>query len=157
MINFRIDLFAENSQVAPASIPAKRKASENGDDDIEELWHHINHMDTSFAPIRKSILDKWCAKIKLASGSTGTNSHGGLKAVDTSTTMQITNMLADPERLKRRTQLCRSEYTILGKVDQPGEQYDTEIFDDEDFYSILLKEFIEARSNDGIITLFFLH
>lgn len=29
------------------------------------------------------------------------------------------------------------------------EKYDKEIFDDEDFYSMLLKEFIESKIEDG--------
>lgn len=65
---------------------------------------------------------------------------------------QIRQILTDKERLIKRTQLKRSAYKILGKFSEESEKaeegnveneedfnthlkdYDTEIFDDDDFY-----------------------
>lgn len=141
LVDYRIDLFNRNSSVAPTETPLKRKATD--EESLEDLWEYIHKLDTDFKATRYQILDKWCDKIKVASGSSAK-----LKAVNTNTSVQIQNILADMDRLVKRTQLLRSEYSILGKSCILGEQYDTEIFDDEDFYAILLKEFIESKASD---------
>ena len=78
-------------------------------------------------------------------------------------------ILGDKVRLIKRTQLKRSQYKILGKkeddnkttkdaTEESGEDnpvnqehlkdYDTEIFDDSDFYHQLLRELIEKKTSD---------
>lgn len=158
LYNFRIDMFAQNSHTAPPSIPAKRKAFDC-DNSIEDIWQDIHSLDTAFTPVRNQILDKWSAKIKMASG--GSNSK--LKAVDTPATTQISNLLADMDRLVKRSQLMRSEYNIIGESNVVGDpEYNPEIFDgigifscnhlDQDFYAMMLKEFVESRQSvDGVM------
>jgi hypothetical protein len=52
-----------------------------------------------------------------------------LKAVDTPATTQIANMVGDMDRLVKRTQLRRSEYSIVGEAVVVTDQYNQEIFD----------------------------
>ncbi|KAL3895564.1 MAG: hypothetical protein SGCHY_004625 [Lobulomycetales sp.] len=144
LVNIRIDLFSQNTHTALPELPAKRSSSDDSD-----IWTILEQMDTSFRPIQNQILDKWSSKIKSAGGNSGTQ----LKAVDSKTTTQIANVLADMDRLVKRTQLRRSEYSIIGEEprDAASEQYNSEIFDDQDFYAMLLKEFVESRqSADGL-------
>lgn len=78
---------------------------------------------------------------------------------------QIENAMADKEGLIKRTQLSRSEYKVIGKVnvvvdpeqeeldtgkkpDRHLNTYDVEIFDDQDFYQQQLRELIESRMVD---------
>lgn len=95
-------------------------------------------------------------------------------AFELSTLKQIQHILSDKPRLVRRTQFKRMSYKVLGKsqvlmegdscddsADSENElnesndkklheEYDCEIFDDDDFYHNLLRELIERKSgSDG--------
>lgn len=79
---------------------------------------------------------------------------------------QIDNVLSDKPGLIKRTQLQRSEYKVIGKENTDDQQeeedqqdtgkrpdrhlnnYDVEIFDDQDFYQQQLRELIESRMVD---------
>ncbi len=77
---------------------------------------------------------------------------------------QIENAMNDKDGLIKRTQLQRSDYKIIGKVnvtvDEEEEKdtgkkpdrhlntYDVEVFDDQDFYQQQLRELIESRMVD---------
>jgi protein AATF/BFR2 len=124
LYNLRVDLFAQNAHAAPPTLPAKRKTFDGKD--VSEIWTDIHHLDTAFTPIQNQILDKWSAKIKMAAGASSVK----LKAVDTPATTQISNMVGDMDRLVKRTQLRRSEYSIVGEVaGTVAEQYNSDIFD----------------------------
>lgn len=76
-----------------------------------------------------------------------------------SITAQIKQVLLDKERLRKRTQLKRTSYRIIGKRKQTNtnnnnntnakaadthlNDHDEEIFDDSDFYQQILKEVVE--------------
>jgi protein AATF/BFR2 len=121
--NLRVDLFSQNIHAAPPSLPAKRKTFEKTN--VSDIWNDIHHLDTAFKPIQNQILDKWSSKIKMAAGASSVK----LKAVDTPATTQIANMVGDMERLVKRTQLRRSEYSIVGETVSGTDQYNPEIFD----------------------------
>lgn len=87
------------------------------------------------------------------------------KAFDQNIMAQIENAMADKDGLIKRTQLQRSDYKVLGKVnvqladeteqedtgkkpDRHLNTYDVEIFDDQDFYQQQLRELIESRMVD---------
>lgn len=55
----------------------------------------------------------------------GTSSRN-FSAFEQSTLKQVEQILADKSRVTRRTQLRRSEYRVLGQVDQPVEKVETE-------------------------------
>ena len=103
----------------------------------------------------------------LGSGKQKPSSFG---AFELSTLKQIQHILSDTPRLVRRTQYKRSSYKVLGETDvlkdeetdedssdsenkmnksqrkRTHEEYDCEIFDDDDFYHNLLRELIERKS-----------
>jgi protein AATF/BFR2 len=58
---------------------------------------------------------------------------------------QIDRVLSDKYRLLRRTQTKRSDNERLCGV--PESAQDPEIFDDDDFYQALLKDFIDQKSS----------
>jgi hypothetical protein len=66
--------------------------------------------------------------------------------------------MKESDRLVQRTQLIRSQYDILGKRKRDSsdtgddQRYDAEIFDDTDFYQVLLQQLIEqdTSTDDGI-------
>ncbi|KAI8847232.1 apoptosis-antagonizing transcription factor [Chytridium lagenaria] len=123
-----------------------------------KAWNEINAFDKAFRPFRDATIEKWSAKVSAATaGANLVSSAKKFKAINTSVLHQINTVLADRERLVKRTQLLRDggaqkAIGVLpkpaaagGKMDAQLAQYDVEIFDDGDFYQQLLKELVEAR------------
>ena len=130
----------------------KRKRS----NDIQSLWQdHLEVFEQGFVTYRDETIEKWNAKVQVANGIP---LQKKFKAINQSLLSQIKNLLSDKERLVKRTRLKRGQYSVLGKIDDPIEEngldkhlndYDDEIFDDGDYYQLLLKELIESRMNDS--------
>lgn len=108
---------------------------------------------TKYTRYRNDVIRKWYDKTRMASLKTTTSNYTILD--------QIEYNLNDRERLVKKSQLKRMQYDILGKnlkdrtsVDQSNdlsklaEEYDREIYDDNDFYHQLLRELIEVKSSD---------
>lgn len=115
-------------------------------DDYEKILseRHISYME-----YRNSVIQKWNEKTRIASGKLN-------KGMDQTTLKQVEFALNDKEKLRKRTQLKRSEYVIIGKVEPTEDnnegrrvqEYDSEIYDDDDFYHQLLRDLIEYKSAD---------
>lgn len=120
----------------------------------------------AFVPYRNSVIQQWDDKTRLITGSI---SQKSFNAFSQPALTQINQILQDKQRLIQRTQLKRSIYRILGKHEanetnlQQSEKkceavdrhsgrnehlscHDSEIFDDDDFYRLLLKDVIETKS-----------
>ena len=114
-------------------------------DDYEKL---LSEQHKSYVEYRNSVIQKWNEKTRIASGKLN-------KGMDQTTLRQVEFALNDKEKLRKRTQLKRSEYVIIGKAepteDNEGrrvQEYDSEIYDDDDFYHQLLRDLIEYKSAD---------
>ncbi|KFV17113.1 Protein AATF, partial [Tauraco erythrolophus] len=154
----------DKSQEKRRSLP-KRKLK------MEDYPEFIAKRYADFRPYRNNVLQKWHEKTKLASGKMGKARLClcGFGAFERSILTQIDHILMDKERLLRRTQTKRSVYTVLGKKEQEShpvpealpensevlpqsdsnrhlKDIDEEIFDDDDFYHQLLREFIERKT-----------
>ncbi|XP_031560566.1 protein AATF-like [Actinia tenebrosa] len=143
----------ESENIPSLKLPAKRKR----DLTQEELSECITKRHAAFQSYRDSVISKWSEKTRLASGKLSSKSFS---AFDKSALTQIKQILSDKPRLIRRTQLKRSSYRVLGKTDKDAstgteteeqanahlKDYDSEIFDDDDFYHQLLRELIERRT-----------
>jgi len=130
-----------------------------------KLQHSVsqNDMDVARLSTHRSsslypIINKWDDKLRFTSGK-------GMKKkfllFDRSTLSQVKQVMLDKKRLIRRTKLKRSVYRTFGikrqevsndtdgkiNADTHLQAYDDEIFDDDDFYHQVLKEFI-GRSLD---------
>jgi len=102
----------------------------------------------SYREYRNSVIKKWNDKTRITTGSLS-------KSSSQSTLKQIEFAMSDISKLRKRTQLKRSEYNVVGKVlpneDNDGKrvhEYDPEIYDDDDFYHQLLRDLIEYKSSD---------
>ncbi|ELT89767.1 hypothetical protein CAPTEDRAFT_110234 [Capitella teleta] len=128
---------------------------------LKEYPHLISDRHHSFQKFRNETIQKWFDKTRVASGKLSK----GFSAFDQSTLKQIEQILSDKKRLVLRTQLRRSAYHILGMPEQAEEadidnnepeddeaiiekNYNAEIFDDDDFYHLLLRELIQRKSMD---------
>ncbi|KAG0281490.1 hypothetical protein BGZ95_003145 [Linnemannia exigua] len=141
----------------------------NLDDDAwqTKAWKDIEGLDEGWRSYRNNTLEKWSNKVQIASGIP---LNKKFKAMNQGIMTQISQTMADKERLLKRTQLKRAEYHILGtapeikegdendktektpevsKLDSHLSNHDEEIFDDGDFYQQLLRELIESRMVDN--------
>ncbi|KAF9195883.1 hypothetical protein BGZ50_003144 [Haplosporangium sp. Z 11] len=154
----------------------KRQLADLADDEARNLdddawatkaWKDIEGLDEGWRSYRNNTLEKWSNKVQVASGIP---LNKKFKAMNQGIMTQISQTMADKERLLKRTQLKRSEYHILGtapevkeddeddktektpevsKLDAHLSNHDEEIFDDGDFYQQLLRELIESRMVDN--------
>jgi len=93
------------------STSRKRKRDINDEDLLEGLWEDINDYNTNFVKYQNEILEKWNRKVQTTAGI-----QKQFKAVNQSIVSQIEQLLTDKDRLIKRTQLKRSDYKSLGKV-----------------------------------------
>ncbi|CAH1406172.1 unnamed protein product [Nezara viridula] len=141
----------------------KRKSDPSGLEEPEEKkirsedFLQVIHED--FKPFKDNVIQKWNEKTKL---SYGRMSKSDFSAFDQPTLKQIEEILLDRSRLLKRTQIKKSDYQVLGKskavsdeASKEGsktkdiQECDPEIFDDDDFYHKLLRDFIENKTSDS--------
>ena len=136
------------------NLPSKRKHTLT----VSEYGEEVVKRHKAFQSFQETTINKWHEKTRLASSVSSKN----FASFDKSVTQQIKQVLADKERLVKRTQLSRVPLNVLGKKNDDTEteesnngdcadlhlkNYDENIFDDGDFYHEMLKELIERKSN----------
>ena len=104
--------------------PAKRRKLEEFSQALED-----NHQ--TFVPVRNQVIEKWNDKTRISAGK------NAFSSLETSTLMQIEQILANKPRLVARTQLKRSSYRVLGAEQEQVEETDVNVFDDDDFLAAL--------------------
>ncbi|KAI7865764.1 apoptosis antagonizing transcription factor-domain-containing protein [Spinellus fusiger] len=162
MMDLRTSLFEENTAIdmENCSWNSRKRCTDDDDEYNEKLWQDISQVNDVFVSFRDATLEKWSNKVQAASS---VRLNKKFKAFDQNILTQVENVLSDKETLIKRTQLQRAAYSILGKVlvssveeaqtaqtevDKHLNTYDTEIFDDNDFYQQQLRELIESRMID---------
>ncbi|KAI1504718.1 apoptosis-antagonizing transcription factor [Biscogniauxia marginata] len=138
--NFRISIQSE-----PAKAGQKRKRVASGDTPSQDMWANMEAVEHQVITRRKAVLQKW------------SHSARNMRTVDrssrkfaTSSEKPLTTMLDEeldaPERLIKRTRTPRScaPAQVANKVNE-----DPNIFDDADFYQLLLKELVDQRTGDS--------
>lgn len=123
-------------------------------DNAEILASKLKHKDFEyvlkehnevFKPYRNETIQFWNERTKLASGKAA---KSDFSAFDQPTLSQIDQIMSDKKRLIERTQTKRSKYDIVGDPESIKMDVDQEIFDDDDFYHKLLRDYIEKKSAD---------
>ncbi|XP_050295163.1 protein AATF-like [Anthonomus grandis grandis] len=122
---------------------------------LNDYEKDISELHEKYRKYRNDTIEKWNTKTRLSVTKNAGPTHSVIS--------QIEHILSDKEKLRKRTQLKRTEYRILGKPEaeanvlesnedngdvKPVEEYNSEIFDDSDFYHQLLRELIEVKSAD---------
>lgn len=133
-INF-INCFSDKEKTDILTNKQKYKDYEN----ILQEHHEL------FKPYRNETIRFWNERTKLASGKAA---KSDFSAFDQPTLSQIEQIMADKNRLIERTQTKRSKYNVVGNPDSMNMDVDHEIFDDDDFYHKLLRDYIEKKSAD---------
>ncbi|KAI0871737.1 apoptosis-antagonizing transcription factor [Hypoxylon argillaceum] len=123
----------------------KRKHDETDDMSTASLWGrmelHEKHQDAR----RKQVLEKWSRDAKKTSITTS-SAHKFSSNAEKPITAMLSAEMDAPERLIKRTRTPRScaPYQVAQKINE-----DESIYDDADFYQLLLKELVDQRSGDG--------
>lgn len=139
-------------------VPKKRKLANHFDSAFQ--------LDKTLSEFRGNVLNKWSRKVQSSSGSNALNA-GKFKVINQSAEQQVVNNLNDMERLKKKTYLNRSGVKPMGYQEENIQENEDEdedenpdipkqiikqdkneikqIFDDEDFYRLLLNDLIDKK------------
>lgn len=140
---------------------SKKRTFENAIDNATQLENKLT-------PYRDAVLTKWSRKVQAASGASALN-QSKFSIQNQNAQLQVSTNLADMDRLVKRTRINRSNYVVLGEEKENADkekdseekanykknkvdanlQERTEIFDDTDFYRILLKDLVDRRMADA--------
>ncbi|CAA9966235.1 Traub transciption factor family protein [Pyrenophora teres f. maculata] len=108
-----------------------------------EIWSSLQATEKTALPHRKAVLERWSNKTK---ATTVTNNKARLNASAQQTLTEVLDSQLTSSHLITRTQTPRSCAPLQSsnKAAQP----DPAIYDDADFYGLMLKELLEQRSAD---------
>lgn len=136
----------EETEQQESEQPHKKKLK------LNEYEKEISKNHIKYSKYRDSVIQKWNEKTQIGVIKKDASAHSVLN--------QIQHNLTDKPKLIKRTQLKRTHFDVIGKKKPepnpqeettsriPTEEYDPEIFDDNDFYHQLLRELIEVKSSD---------
>ncbi|KAK1579869.1 apoptosis-antagonizing transcription factor [Colletotrichum navitas] len=139
--SFRASLLP--AELAQQAAGAKRK---RGDYDTstssEVIWEGIQEAEQRASKYRKKVLETWSAKTRSANVEVKSRN---LVSTQTSIVASLEDQLLNVDRLVKRTRTPRScaPAQVARKVNE-----DPEVYDDADFYQLLLKELVEQRTSD---------
>lgn len=134
----------------PTSSRKKRPFSATLSTPTSTLWTHMQTHESTFLPSRRTTLTKWSSKLHLAtalptrSNLTTAPSHQSLTAV-----LDAHLSSTNTDRLVKRTRLPRSCAPLQAQSNTPD---DAAVYDDADFYTLLLRELVDRRMADSATT-----
>ncbi|KAI1662373.1 TRAUB-domain-containing protein [Daldinia decipiens] len=122
----------------------KRKRVADIDTSSQDIWENMEMIEQRAIIRRRAVLEKWshsARNIRMMDRS----SRKFTNTAEKSLTTRLDEELDAPERLIKRTQTPRScaPAQIAKKINE-----DAAIYDDADFYQLLLKELVDQRSGD---------
>eukprot|EP01080_Neovahlkampfia_damariscottae_P002992 gene2992-5002_t len=113
---------------------------------LDKTWNEIEKNAEKHSKKRTDTLEQWNRKTKLSSGNI-TNKN--FKTINTSLENQMSLILKDKDSLIKKSQKILFNESILGKKrtrdeeKEEAEEIDEEIYDDREFYQVLLRDLIE--------------
>lgn len=135
---------------------------------LDEYLDANENIDNAVTPITKSVITKWSNRVQSASGL-GALNQGKFKVINQNVWSQISNQLDDTQRLIKKTKINRRNVKPMGYVEEVNEKSDSDvdsdvdaetaglsnidkslqtneyIFDDDDFYRLLLNDMINKK------------
>jgi protein AATF/BFR2 len=110
-----------------------------------DLWDHCLEQERDARPMRDAVLEKWSKKVQ---GPVLQSDRGRLNQERQATIVDVLQeQLSNIERLVKKTHAPRS-CAPLQSSQRITE--DAKIYDDADFYGLLLKELLEQKSHDSV-------
>ncbi|KAI9790215.1 MAG: rRNA-processing protein bfr2 [Candelina submexicana] len=136
----------QNISTAKTTKPGdKRKRNYDTATSSWELWNAVQDYEPTALSQRRATLEKWSSKVRGATTLPLSKRLNNTAAQQTITDV-LTEQLSNPERLIKRTQVPRSCAPVQASI---GVHEAPEIFDDADFYQLLLKELVDQRMVDN--------
>lgn len=120
----------------------------------EALWGSVEGGFARLRPFVEGSFDKWHARSTAGSGGAG--ARGGLRSLNQSVSQQVAAAISDPARASRRAaaplsgvprRLVEPASASAATEADETDPRDPEVFDDTEFYALLLKEFLETGSD----------
>jgi protein AATF/BFR2 len=139
--DFRQSLLSESNA---ARVGEKRKRDVSIDSSSQTIWDSMLEMEEPTLTHRRKVLEKWSTRVKSTVAAVTTRRLG--PSTSQSLTSTLDDQLLSTDRLVRRSQIPRScaPLQTAKKIDE-----DPEIYDDADFYQLLLKELVDQRTTDS--------
>ncbi|KAL1610570.1 rRNA-processing protein bfr2 [Paraconiothyrium brasiliense] len=109
-----------------------------------EIWDNLKASESAAKKQRRSVLEKWSAKTRTAKIATAQRQLN--VSAEQTLTEVLDSQLINSDHLVARTHNPRSCAPIQSATSKPVP--DANIYDDADFYGLLLKELLEQRSAD---------
>lgn len=109
------------------------------------MWLEMDKYEKAIQDTRESTLEKWWSKTQGVS-TIQLNQKLNNKAVSNSITGQLNETLNNTERLVKRTRIPRSCAPVQSAKEV---EEDAEIFDDTDFYQLLLKALVDQKITES--------
>ncbi|RYP72004.1 hypothetical protein DL771_004473 [Monosporascus sp. 5C6A] len=129
---------------ATAKSGQKRKRTVDATSSSQEIWESMQDTERRAKIRRKAVLENWSQKAKnMRTVDKSSRKFSG--SVEKPLTVRLEEELETPERLIKRTRTPRScaPAQVAKKVNE-----DPSIYDDADFYQLLLKELVDQRAAD---------
>ncbi|KAK3994572.1 protein bfr2 [Cladorrhinum sp. PSN332] len=129
----------------PARVGEKRKRTEiDLDTPSLQIWESMQDLEEAALSHRRAIINKWSDRVKKTSAG-ATKTRNLVQNDAQSLVSVLDSQLVSSERLVKRARTPRScaPAQAARKVEE-----DPEIYDDADFYQLLLKELVDQRSAD---------
>jgi protein AATF/BFR2 len=129
---------------AKAKIGQKRKRGLEMDATSQSIWDSMEETEELALAHRRKVLDKWSSKVRNTTAMTSSRKLG--PSTSQSLVSILDDQLLSADRLVKRTRTPRSCAPIQAskKVAE-----DANIYDDADFYQLLLKELVDQRTLDS--------
>ncbi|EGS19768.1 uncharacterized protein CTHT_0042520 [Thermochaetoides thermophila DSM 1495] len=121
----------------------KRKREIELDTANQEIWETMEEVEEVVMSHRRKVLDKWSNKVKKSNA--GLNTRKLVNSEGQTLVAALDEQIMSSERLIKKARTPRSCAPVQAakKVEE-----DPAIYDDADFYQLLLKELVEQRSAD---------
>ncbi|XP_030956384.1 protein BFR2-like isoform X1 [Quercus lobata] len=141
-------VFFGNSERSSKHSEASKNSNVEGDED----WSRVSQLHLRIASFRDKSIDKWQRKTEVATGAAAIK--GKLHAFNQNISEQVADYMRDPSRMLKQMQLRRSTVSVFGtdpdrensaKGEEVQADGDPELLDDSEFYTQLLKEFLETN------------
>lgn len=138
----------ELAKAGGAKTGQKRKRAIDADAASSKIWERMQDLEVSTLDNRQTTLEKWSSKVRGASALPLKGKLNNTAAQHTITDV-LQEQLSNSERLVKRTKMPRSCAPVQAKAKV---MEDVDIFDDADFYQMLLKELVDQRMMDSSAT-----
>ncbi|ROT42516.1 TRAUB-domain-containing protein [Sodiomyces alkalinus F11] len=130
------------ASIVPAPMVGEKRKRDTEDNTSETLWQELQDTEERASKQRKKVLETWANKTK---STTVEVKSRNLIASRQSLVATLEDQLVNSDRLLKRARTPRScaPLQVAKKVNE-----DATIYDDADFYQLLLKELVDQRTAD---------